>query len=129
MGLVMYLNRRIERGDECYWGYAYDWGKSGQFFKWFQKNVCDGDFDQDYVYDVSREQLKSLLSDCEKVLADPSVASEVLPTVNGHGILGSCEYDHLYFWDIERTANCLRAVLEEDERYGDAVTYELEASW
>lgn len=59
--------------------------------------------DQYYAF-VDKEDVEELISRCERVLADRSLASELLPTQAGF-FFGSTDYDEYYFDDVK---DCLR---------------------
>ena len=59
--------------------------------------------DQYYAI-VEKEDVEDIISRCERVLADHSLASELLPTQSGF-FFGSTEYGNYYFEDVK---DCLR---------------------
>ena len=59
--------------------------------------------DQYYAF-VDKEDVEELISRCERVLADRSLASELLPTQAGF-FFGSTDYNDYYFEDVK---DCLR---------------------
>jgi len=77
------------------------WRKANQIHKWFVDNVQDG-VDDCGTYYVSKEQLEELVDKCKKVLADNSLADELLPSESGF-FFGGTEYDEFYFKDLEET--------------------------
>lgn len=79
------------------------WRKSNAVHDWFVKNVQEGKDDCGSYY-VSREVLEELREICKKVIDDPELAKDLLPTTGGF-FFGSTEYDEWYFNDIERTVN------------------------
>jgi hypothetical protein len=87
------------------------WRKSNQIHAWFVENCQNGEDDCREAY-VSREQLTELIDLCKRVLADHSLAEELLPSQAGF-FFGSTEYDEWYFGDIEQTVTMLEAVLRE----------------
>ena len=89
-------------------GVAY-WRKANAIHQWFVDNCQDGTDDCRPAY-VSREQLEELLNLAKQVKADPSLASELLPTSSGF-FFGSTEYDEYYMQDIDNTIEQLEQVL------------------
>lgn len=66
-----------------------------------------------------------------KVMADPSVAMDLLPTQSGF-FFGHTEYDEWYYSDIKRTAEELTALLDEPQqtdKYGGTASYYYQSSW
>lgn len=59
--------------------------------------------DQYYAF-VDKEDVEDIISRCERVLADHSLATELLPTQSGF-FFGSTDYDDYYFEDVK---DCLR---------------------
>lgn len=98
------------------------WRKANQIHKWFVDNVQDGE-DDCGAYDVSREQLKDLIELCQKVLADHSLAKELLPNSEGF-FFGSQDYDEYYFGDLEDTIKQLTPLLDTEEG-----GFEYRSSW
>lgn len=87
------------------------WRKSNQVHQWFVDNCQDGHDDCREAY-VDRAQLIELRDLCEKVLADHSLASELLPCQGGF-FFGSTEYDEWYFGDLSETVLTLNQCLVE----------------
>jgi len=85
------------------------WRKANAVHQWFVDNCQNGEDDCRYAY-VGREKLEELKALCQKVLLQPAVADEELPTQQGF-FFGSYEYDEYYFHDIKHTVaiidNCL----------------------
>lgn len=142
MGLDMFLSRRIYvssngraklsiqgndvpvQGSKVKWieeeaGY---WRKANAIHQWFVENVQNGN-DDCQEYDVSTEQLQSLLDLVEKVLADHSLAEELLPTQEGF-FFGGTEYDEYYFQDLEETKKILMDAIKDNRGY-----YTYQSSW
>ena len=66
---------------------------------------------------VGREQLEELRDTCRKVLADPSLASDLLPTADGF-FFGSTDYDEWYTRGLTYTADKIDKLLTmSDEWY------------
>ena len=60
-----------------------------------------------------------------KILKDPRIAKELLPTCDGF-FFGSTDYDEWYVQDLEDTIKVLEEILSEDD---DDYDYYYEASW
>lgn len=89
------------------------WRKSNQIHNWFVDNVQSGEDDCKEYY-VSRENLADLLVKCIAVVADHSLAEELLPSQDGF-FYGSTEYDEYYFTDVQDTLNSLSRLLADPE--------------
>lgn len=94
------------------------WRKANAVHQWFVDNCQDGADDCRYSY-VSRDNLTELKTLCEKVVLQPAMADEELPTLQGF-FFGGTEYDEYYFDDLKHTIsmidNCL-AMPDEWEFY------------
>lgn len=115
MGLDMYLYKKVkgsEKQDVAYWR------KANQIRGWFVKQGLIEDDDDCVERPITRDNLEELVNDCERVLADRTLAQEILPCTRGF-FFGSDEYDEYYFADLEDTIDQLNTVLEtstdEDE--------------
>ena len=113
------------------------WRKANQIHNWFMQNCArrdewDNPIDDCRPIEITVDKLEKLLDDCKKVLADHSLAKELLPTTDGF-FFGSTEYDEYYFGDIEKTIEIIEPVLKfakhklEIEDYVWEVYYQ--ASW
>lgn len=85
------------------------WRKANAIHAWFVNNVQDGVDECQQSY-VSREDLQKLIDTCKKVLADKSLASELLPTESGF-FFGSTQYDEWYYGSLNYTVERLEKVL------------------
>lgn len=113
------------------------WRKANQIHNWFVQNVQDGE-DECNPYDVSIEQLQELVDTCKKVLANPELAQELLPTQSGF-FFGGTDYDEWYVQDLENTVKQLEPLiafekeLESKQEEGKSrqayVSYEYRSSW
>lgn len=101
------------------------WRKANQIHAWFVKNVQNG-VDDCGEYEVTMEQLESLLDVCNEVIKHHNVAGKLLPTQSGF-FFGSTEYDTWYFDDIKKTIEKLNDVLEDVDFDNWIVFYH--ASW
>lgn len=102
------------------------WRKCNQIHKWFVENVQDGQDNCQRSY-VSREQLQELLAIVERVLADPKLGLELLPTGSGF-FFGSTEYDDYYIQDLQETKRILKSVLNNNE-FKNGWNFYYQASW
>lgn len=101
------------------------WRKANQIHDWFVRNVQDGSDDCKEYY-VSREQLQELLETCDKVLDDPSLREELLPTASGF-FFGSTDYDEYYEHDLRETSIMLTKILSDPRFERSDFTYT--SSW
>ena len=95
------------------------WRKANQIHNWFVTNVQGGNDDCGRYY-VGEDQLRELLGVVEQVLADRSLAAELLPNTAGF-FFGSQDYDDWYFQDLEHTRKVLYEVLDMDRSKLDIV--------
>lgn len=72
----------------------------------FKKNKDDCE-----EYWVSRDNLRLLIDTCEKVLANNSLASELLPPQEGF-FFGTTDIDEYYLEDLKYTVDTLTKLLE-----------------
>ena len=86
------------------------WRKANQVHGWFVKHVQFGNDDCREYY-VSRAQLQGLLTACQNVKQNPSMAEEVLPPSAGF-FFGSDEIDEWYWHDIDYTIELVSRVLK-----------------
>ena len=98
------------------------WRKSNQIHNWFVETIGNG-IDECQKMFVTRENLEELKSLCEQVLADHSLAEELLPTGAGF-FFGSTEYDEYYFIDLKETVAIIDRCLNSKFDY-----FEYQASW
>ena len=89
------------------------WRKANQIHKWFVDNVQDGE-DDCRAADVSRDHLKQLREDCQRVLDNRDLAASILPTHEGF-FFGGTSYDQWYFTDIEDTIKIIDDALAMPE--------------
>lgn len=87
------------------------WRKQNAIHQWFVDN-CQGGTDDCREAYVSREQLEELLSICAQIVADPSLAQQLLPTQSGF-FFGSTDYDDWYFDGLRETVDRLRMLLND----------------
>jgi len=92
------------------------WRKANQIHQWFVINVQDGE-DECREYEVSREELKTLVEVCKEVLNDRSLAETKLPPHSGF-FFGSTDIDEYYFEDLSYTVKSIEETLEKfDEKW------------
>lgn len=104
------------------------WRKVNHIHSWFVNNCQNGE-DECQETEISKEQLKNLLSTCKKVLEDNSLAEELLPTSEGF-FFGSTNYDTNYFESIKDTVEELEPLIEEWEQdTNHLISYTYQASW
>ena len=99
------------------------WRKSNQIHNWFVNNCQDGR-DNCEKYLVDNSKLELLLDICKMVLADHSLAAELLPTGEGF-FFGSTEYDEYYYSDLEDTVEIINNALS----MGDHWDFYYQSSW
>lgn len=100
------------------------WRKANSIHEWFVKHVQNDD-DNCQEYYVSRENLKELASDINKVIEDNSLAEYILPTAEGF-FFGSVSYDDSYFKTLKETHSRIEQLLKEVD---DNWEFYYQASW
>lgn len=98
------------------------WRKANQIHSWFIQNCADGKDDCQPVY-VPAQQLEELRDLCKRVLADHSLAEELLAPEVGF-FFGSQELDDYYFEGLKDTVKILDKALSIED-----VDYTYRASW
>ena len=78
-------------------------------------------------YYVKQESLKELVSLCDQVIADPSKAAELLPTVGGF-FFGNEEYNDWYLEGINYTSRRLKELLSQASD-DSSVYFKYASSW
>jgi hypothetical protein len=114
-------------GDTTFGGISVDfpmgyWRKVNSVHNWFVEN-CGGGVDECQNMYVNRQHLEELKSLCEQVLADHSLAEELLPTSAGF-FFGSTDFDQYYYTDLEYTVKVIDRCLKSKFDY-----FEYQASW
>lgn len=99
------------------------WRKANAIHDWFVNNVQDG-VDICQAHYVDREKLKELKTLCEQVLADKSLAHELLPTADGF-FFGGTDYNDWYFESLESTIEIVDAALKLPNDWD----FEYQSSW
>jgi hypothetical protein len=100
------------------------WRKANAIHNWFVKNIQEGNDDCGTYY-VSKENLENLLKIVKKVLINPILADQLLPTHEGF-FFGGAEYDKWYFQDLEKTETELTKILKN---WNDEWEYHYHSSW
>lgn len=85
------------------------WRKQNAVHQWFVTNVQGGQ-DECQEFYVDREKLAELRSLCRQVLADKSLANELLPTSDGF-FFGGTDYDDYYLNGLTYTADTIDKLL------------------
>lgn len=101
------------------------WRKANQIHNWFVKNVQKGEDDCGDYY-VEQDKLLELKEACEKVIADVSLAEELLPTQSGF-FFGSTEYDEYYAEELQSTVDIVNRCLGDSKLSGASFYYS--SSW
>jgi len=99
------------------------WRKVNAVHSWFVDN-CQGGEDDCRTSYVSREQLQELKDQCEKVIANPKDADELLPTQSGC-FFGGTEYDEWYFEGLKETVEIVDRALAMPDEW----EFEYHSSW
>lgn len=86
------------------------WRKANAIHAWFVENVQDGKDDCGSYY-VSFDKLEQLADVCGRVLADRSLAADLLPSQSGF-FFGTTEYDEWYFDSLIYTVTRIKAIIE-----------------
>lgn len=102
------------------------WRKANAVHNWFVKNVQDGVDDCEYHRKVTKEDLEELRDVCYKVLSDPNLAEELLPTQCGF-FFGPIEYDEWYERSLMDTIAIIDGVLKTTDFKTQMIYYR--SSW
>jgi hypothetical protein len=98
------------------------WRKSNQIHNWFVTNLAGGEDNCNPMF-VTRENLEQLKELCIEVIANKSLAEDLLPTGAGF-FFGSTTYDEYYYGDLMDTIGIITRCLESKFDY-----FEYQASW
>lgn len=118
------LNIRLKRVSEICERVGY-WRKANQIHNWFVENVQKG-VDNCGEYEVSKEQLEKLLTDCKAVKVDKDLSSVVMPTKGGF-FFGATDYGEFYMEDIDLTIAIVEEALKEVDDTNVSIHYQ--SSW
>jgi hypothetical protein len=99
------------------------WRKQNAVHNWFVEN-CQGGEDECQTVFVGREKLEELRDLCREVLADPKLASDLLPTANGF-FFGATDYDKWYIEGLTYTADTIDRLLTMPNEWD----FEYSSSW
>lgn len=124
MGLDMYLKQRIEvtdipkeykhlDGTMYFQENVMYWRKANMIHYYFER-CLDCDIQNCIDYEIHVDKLKELQLIIDKVLKEPSLASELLPTKQGF-FWGSYEYDDYYFEDLKETQSFLKELFSREQ--------------
>lgn len=131
------------------------WRKANQIHNWFVETLGGGEDNCQRIY-CTVDNLKELLETCKKVkkasklvekgthkvysleeskqidkpykvIEDPTVAQQLLPTTEGF-FFGSTEYDEYYLEDIDNTIEQLTKILKDLENESEVSVF-YQASW
>lgn len=102
------------------------WRKANQIHRWFVVNVQNLK-DECEEYDVSLDQLKSLLADCQAAKANPDQAAEILPPYPGF-FFGSTAIDEFYWQDIDETISELEKIIN-NPAFQEGWEFTYRSSW
>ena len=69
---------------------------------------------------VTKAEIEDIIERCKKVLADHSLAKELLPTCDGF-FFGSTDYDNWYFKDVEDCQKQMEKLLEDYDETTDVI--------
>ena len=75
---------------------------------------------------ADKNDIEELISRCDKVLADHSLAEELLPTTSGF-FFGSTDYDEWYFKDVENCKKQMEDLLSKYNEETDVIFFVM--SW
>lgn len=100
------------------------WRKANAIHKWF----CDLDGGKDECQNiyVTMDRLLELRDLCQRVLNDPSLAEELLPSQSGF-FFGSTDYDDWYITDLKLTIDQIDRILKPIK--SDYADFIYRASW
>jgi hypothetical protein len=86
------------------------WRKANAIHQWFVDNCAGDEGDHCQRMYVSREQIDELYDIVCRIVADHSLAEELLPTQAGF-FFGTTEYGEYYFEDLQTTKKILEDVI------------------
>lgn len=99
------------------------WRKANAIHGWIVNNCAEG-VDECQRIHIGRDKAEELVSLCKAVIADPSLANDLMPPSAGF-FFGSYEIDEWYLSDLKRTVDIFEKALKSQDI--DGVTYQ--ASW
>jgi hypothetical protein len=103
------------------------WRKANAIHRWFVENVQDGKDDCGiyYVSDVALVELKAV---CDRVIANPSLAMELLPPQQGF-FFGTYEIDEWYLIQLKYTSDRIKYLMEIQNSKMDGFIFHYTSSW
>lgn len=114
------------KADEHGWFHCYEevayWRKANEIHNWFVENVQNGDDDCCAHREITISDLATLRELCTRVLIDPDLAEELLPTQSGF-FFGSTNYDEWYKNDLENTIEQIDNILATTDFNTEALYY------
>lgn len=117
------LEKQIdEEVKDYYLQYDAYFRKVNFLFAYYENN---GKMVEQYYAFTDREDIDDIISRCERVLADHSLANELLPTQAGF-FFGGTDYDDYYFYDVK---DCLNQMKKYRKLLTDGVTGFVIFSW
>ena len=131
MGLDMYLEKRKQyRENDLEYNKLVDksreevmyWRKANQVREWFVRNAGLEVNSDCEVIEISEDQLEQLYDDCNKVIKNPKLASEVMPTSNGF-FFGSTEYNERYFDQLKETMDSIQRIFDTTDFDTEVIEY------
>ena len=99
------------------------WRKANQIHGWIVNECADGIDECQRIY-ISRDKAEELVALCKSVIANPSLAEELLPPHQGF-FFGGYEVDQYYLQDLEQTIRIFERVMANPDF--EYLTYQ--ASW
>lgn len=102
------------------------WRKANAIHNWIVNECADGVDECQRIY-VSKNKAEELVALCKQVIADPSLANDLLPTASGF-FFGSTDIDEYYINDLKHTISVFEKVLKASER-GEVDSVIYQASW
>ena len=131
MGLDMYLEKRKQyRENDPEYNKLVDksreevmyWRKANQVREWFVRNAGLEVNSDCEVIEISEDQLEQLYDDCNKVIKNPKLASEVMPTSSGF-FFGSTEYNERYFDQLKETMDSIQRIFDTTDFDTEVIEY------
>lgn len=102
------------------------WRKQNAIHRWFVDNIQDGEDDCMYHAEVTKNDLRELLSLCQRVLLDNSLANDLLPTQGGF-FFGDTTYDEWYLQGIQETVDQIYKIFNTTDFEKEMIYYR--SSW
>jgi len=103
------------------------WRKANAIHRWFVENCQSGEDDCKEYY-VSRDKLRELLVEVEKILSGSATGEDTLPTERGF-FFGDTDYGDAYREDLEETKRQIAPLLADEHDDNMVADYYYRASW